>query len=97
MEYQAGKAFDVVRAQYIFHIFQGRTDISLVALLQRLRTQVLVLETHRPDEDQMRGVYRNFAPEAFVRFVGEHTGLDNWHRLGEVEEGRSVYVLSSGS
>jgi hypothetical protein len=98
LDLPVAEPFDVVLALNIFHHFlkTERDYQRLSAFLRRLQTQVMVFEPHRAEEEQMAGAYRNFAPEDFVRFVSEHTGLSHAQRLGEVEEGRSVYLLSRG-
>jgi hypothetical protein len=92
------RAFDVVLALNVFHHFlKAPEDYErLVRFLRRLQARMLAFEPHCADERQMEGAYRNFAPDAFVRFVAEHTSLHHWTRLGEAEEGRSVYLLTRG-
>lgn len=94
-EFWEKSEFDVVLALNIFHHFLKTADDydKLVQFLRRLRTRVLFFEPHLTDEAQMAEAYRNLDHEAFVRFVAENTGLDQWQCIGFGQEGRPIYRL----
>jgi len=93
-EYREKSDFDVVLALNIFHHFLKKKELyfKLIELLKRLKTKELFLQTHRYDEAQMKGAYKNYSPEEFVEFVLENSCLDEAKLIGE-EDGRPIYKL----
>ena len=86
---------DIVLALNIFHHFlKTQEDFDkLVELLNNLQMDELFLEVHLPDESQMRGAYRNYSPDEFVRFVMDNSCLKNAALIGTMKDGRPLYKL----
>ena len=95
-EYREKSDFDVVLAMNIFHHFLKKKELyfKLIELLKRLKMKELFLQTHRYNEAQMEGAYKNYSPEEVVDFVLEHSCLDKAKLIGE-EDGRPIYKLYS--
>ncbi len=80
----------------IFHHFLKKKELyfKLIELLKRLKMKELFLQTHRHNEAQMEGAYKNYSPEEVVDFVLENSCLDEFKLIGE-EDGRPIYKLYS--
>ncbi len=92
--------FDLILALNVFHHFLRKKSRyqRFLGLLKRLRgAEMILLETHRPEERQMRQAYRNLDPEAFAGFVAEQARLPRIERLGEAPDGRKLYKLSKAA
>jgi hypothetical protein len=91
--------YDVVLALNIFHHFIKRKDSheKLVALLKRLNAGTLFLQTHDPDDPQMRDAYRNYSPEEFVGFIKGNSRFCDAVQIGRTPNGRNLYRLRSRS
>ena len=88
--------YDLVLALAIFHHFlkQKRTYESLKRLLGKLQMERMVLQTHNPEESQMRAAYMNLEPEAFADHIIEISCLTRRQLMGKTPEGRHVFLLS---
>jgi SAM-dependent methyltransferase len=98
-DYQKDKSldFDIVLSLNIFHHFLKRESSyeELKKLLRRLRCQEMFFESHNPGESQMKGAFRNYVPEEFVKFILKNSCLDNYILLKEFPNGRRLYKLFS--
>lgn len=94
-DYHEKVDFDVVLALNIYHHFLKSELLysCLVEFLQRLNTQVLILQTHLPEERLIEGAFRNYGPEEFAIFVQRHTRLEAVRYIGMAKDGRSIYML----
>jgi 2-polyprenyl-3-methyl-5-hydroxy-6-metoxy-1,4-benzoquinol methylase len=92
-DYTEKTDFDVVLALNIFHHFiKAEKDFHrLIDLLRRLRTRVIFFQTEKPDSIQMKGAYRNFDYDEFVRFILEHSNLREAVQIGKTDDGRPLY------
>lgn len=90
--------YEVVLALNIFHhFFKTRSDMEkLERLLAGIRTRALFLETHQPEELQMRGAVWNPSPLEYARWVAERARLEEIEQIGEAQ-GRSLFRLSTES
>ncbi len=86
---------DLVLALNIFHHFIKTEALhrQFVELLERLECRYMFLQPHRPEEGQMKGAYRNYAPHDFVAFVMQHCRLTG-SKLVAKFQGRPVFLLS---
>jgi 2-polyprenyl-3-methyl-5-hydroxy-6-metoxy-1,4-benzoquinol methylase len=91
------KQYDVVLALSIFHHFIKRKSEyeKLVAFLRKLGCREMFLETHSPEESQMKQAYKNFAPDEFVRFIIDNTTLEKAETVFEATNGRVLYRLTT--
>lgn len=87
--------YKVVLALNIFHHFlkERHNTEKLERLLGGLGAESLFLETHEPEEPQMRGAYFNPAPEEHARWVAERAGLPSHTLIGQ-PGGRNLFHLS---
>ena len=87
--------FDVVLALNIFHHFlKDRTPyFELLNLLGKLQLKEMYFQPHRPDEPQMKGAYKNYSEEEFVKFVLEASRLTEAEFIGATRDGRKIYKL----
>jgi len=96
-EYKKGRKlrYDVVLALNIFHHFLKEKNFygQLVSLLHRLEAKELFLQTHVPEEPQMKGAYVNYTPDEFVDFILENSSLEAGKLIGKTEDGRPLYKL----
>lgn len=88
--------FDVVLALNIFHHYLKTKEFyeKLKIFLNKLNTDVLVLETHNIKESQMKGAYKNYTPKEFVNFVLKEAELKHVSRIGKVKGGRELFIIS---
>jgi len=87
--------FNVAFALNIFHHFLKTKESyqKLIELLENLQTEELFFEPHTPGETQMKGAYRDYAPDEFVRFILEFSRLENADFIGQAGDGRKIYKL----
>ena len=83
--------FDVVLCLNIFHHFLKTKESyeELILLLKRIRTKELFFQSHKYDEPQMKGVYKNFHPEEFALFISKYTNL-KYKLIGYSENDRKI-------
>lgn len=97
-DYPGVESMDVVLALNIFHHLIKTRELhdGLIALLRRMRAEVMIFEPHVPELAwrQMQGAYRNYEPDEFVAFVAEHAGMGSIERLGVADDGRPMYKLT---
>lgn len=90
------ESFDVIAALNIFHHFlktESRHK-KFVKLLGRIRADLMFFEAHQHDPPgQMRGAFRNYAPDDFARFIVEHTGMSGFEELGKAADGRTLFKI----
>jgi 2-polyprenyl-3-methyl-5-hydroxy-6-metoxy-1,4-benzoquinol methylase len=86
---------DTVLALSIFHHFLKEEYLykQLVKLLNTLQTKEIIFEPHNPAEPQMRGAFRNFDSEAFVKFMLENSRLTRSEKIGVANDGRDIFRL----
>jgi hypothetical protein len=96
MDSICSQEYDLVLALAIFHHFlkKEQTYKQLKRLLQNLKMKRMVLQTHNPEESQMRNSYKNFDPDAFADHIVSLTCLTRRQFMGKTSEGRHVYLLS---
>ncbi len=90
------KKFDVVLALNIFHHFIKHEDDyhKLVNLLNKLEMEEMFFQSHRTDEPQMKGAFKNFTPEEFVYFILQNSCLKKMECIGKTDQdGRFLYRL----
>ena len=89
--------FDVVLALFIFHHFLKRknTYLNLIKLLNRLKIKEMFFGAHNPRELQNIEGYINYTPDQFVNFLIENSCLKEAKLIGEMENGRCIYKLTS--
>lgn len=87
--------FDIVLALNVFHHFlkTKRYYEELIRLLKRIRTKELFFQSHKYDEPQMKGAYKNFHPEEFAQFISKNTNL-KYEFIGKTEDNRKIYKFS---
>jgi hypothetical protein len=87
--------FNIVLALNIFHHFLKTQDDydKLVDLLKNLQMDELFFESHMPDEPQMKGAYRNYSPDEFVKFIIGNSCVRKADLLGTMKDGRSLFRL----
>jgi hypothetical protein len=97
LELDCAERFEVVLALNIFHHFlkEEASFNQLIGLLKRLKTNVMFFEAHLPIESQMRGSFRNYAPDDFVDFVMRHGGFRSACQMGVAADGRLLFKLES--
>ena len=87
--------FDVVLCLSIFHHFlkTKKSYEELILLLKRIRTKALFFQSHKYDELQMKGAYKNFHPEEFAQFISKYTNL-KYKLIGNSENDRKIFKFS---
>ncbi|WP_440903934.1 methyltransferase domain-containing protein [Catenovulum sp. SX2] len=87
--------FDVVLALNIFHHFIKTPELHkmFVTFLGKLDINEMFLQTHSTDEPQMIGAYKNYKDEEFARFVIEHSCLNRFELISDMEHGRKLFHL----
>jgi len=92
-DYMEKTDFNVVLALNVFHHFiKAERDFHrLVDLLRQLQTQVMFFQTERPESIQMKGAYRNFDYDEFIRFILESSSLREAVQIGKTDDGRPIY------
>jgi len=90
--------FDIVIALNIFHHFlkSKRSYEELIHLLKRIRTKELFFQSHKYDEPQMKGAYKNFHPEEFAQFLSKHTNL-KYKLIGKTKDNRKIFKFYNNS
>ena len=90
---------DVLLALNVFHhlIKTENGHSGLIRFLNRLSPDVILFEPHLPERAfrQMQGAYRNYEPQEFAEFVAEHAGLSSIEYLGEADDERPIYRIST--
>jgi hypothetical protein len=96
MDAVCSQEYDLVLALAIFHHFlkKERTYERLKRLLENLRMKRMVLQTHNPEESQMRNAFKNFDPDAFADHIVSLSCLTRRQFMGKTPSGRHVYLLS---
>jgi len=93
-EYNRGSelSFDIVLALNIFHHFlkTKKSYEELIILLKRIRTKELFFQSHKYEESQMKGAYKNFHPEEFAQFISKHTNL-KYELIGRTKDNRKIF------
>jgi hypothetical protein len=86
---------DTVLALSIFHHFlkEETSYHQLIKLLQTLETKEMIFEPHCAAEPQMRGAFRNFDSDAFVKFILENSCLTQCEKIGIAKDGREIFHL----
>jgi hypothetical protein len=86
---------DTVLALSIFHHFLKEEYLyeQLVKLLNNLTCKEIIFEPHDPAEPQMRGAFRNFDSEAFMKFMLENSRLTRAAKIGVAKDGRDIFRL----
>ncbi len=94
-KYVVNTQFDVVLALNIFHHFlkTKQAYAKFLELLNNIKTKELFFESHLQEEPQMRGAYKNYSPEEFVRLILDNTTLSKAEFLSKAKDGRSLYKL----
>lgn len=89
------EAYDVVLALNIFHHFLKEEVLhqKLIHFLSKLDARMMFFESHCPNEPQMRGSFRNYAPDDFAEFVQSHGRFRSCTKIGESPDGRSLFQL----
>ena len=89
--------FDVVLALNIFHHFLKRktTYEELKKLLRRLKCKEMFFGSHNHRESQMKGAFKNYTPEEFVKFILKNSCLNSYVLIKEYPGGRRLYKLYS--
>lgn len=87
--------FDVILALNIFHHFTKtkKCHDKFINLLKELRTEELFFEPCLPDEPPMKGAYKNYTPDEFVKLILKVSRLKKAKFIGEANEGRRIYKL----
>jgi hypothetical protein len=87
---------DTVLALSIFHHFIKEKFLygRLIEMLAALKTKVIIFEPHCPAEPQMRGAFRNFNSETFVKFILDHSSMTQAEKIGVAQDGREIFRLS---
>lgn len=88
-------SFDIVLALNIFHHFLKRksTYEKLRSLLHRMKAKELFFETHNPEEYQMKGAYKNYNAEDFVKFIIENSFFKKYILLSALKGQRRLYKI----
>jgi hypothetical protein len=95
-EYPDAEKHEVVLELNVFHhlIKTEEKHEALKRFLARLvKTDVIFFEPHDHTTAQLRDAYRNYAPEEFAQFVGEHAGMSRIELLGHADDQRAVFML----
>ncbi len=89
------REYELVLAFAIFHHFlkTKQSYQGLRHLLSRLKMERMILQTHNPEESQMRGAFKNFSPEEFADHIIEISCLNKRRLMGKSPEGRHVFLL----
>lgn len=93
---QVGRSrFDLVLALNIFHHFLKTKEsfLRFKEWLGKIETKAMIFEPHCYDEDQMKSAFVNFHNEEFISFILQNTSLKNSKLIGEVSDGRKIYIL----
>jgi len=87
--------FDVVIALNIFHHFikTERVYNNFKAFLGRLQSQEMYFQAHNPEEPQMRGAYRNFAPDEFAQWIVDNSCYTAWEKTDYESQNRPIYRI----
>ena len=87
--------FDIVLALNIFHHFLKREiDYKrLKKFLSRVNAKEMFFEAHNPEEPQMQGVYKNYNPENFVKFIIDNSSFNNSSLIFSFDNGRRLYKI----
>jgi hypothetical protein len=97
-DYDGNFNFDVVLALNIFYHFLRSKDLhdELVRLLGKLRTRFMFFQPHLRSEHEMMKdyAYKTYDEDEFVKFVLNHSCLNQATCLGGDRDGRSLYMLS---
>jgi hypothetical protein len=90
------REYDLVLALAIFHHFlkQEKTFEALKCLLQKIRMERMVLQTHNPEEGQMLGAFKNLQPDEFADLILDMSCLTKRELMGITRHGRHVFLLS---
>ncbi|XOB40743.1 MAG: methyltransferase [Candidatus Nealsonbacteria bacterium] len=96
-DYKKGQVlnFDIVLALNIFHHFLKRksTYEKLRNLLHKMKAKELFFETHNPEEYQMKGAYKNYNAEDFVKFIIENSFFKKYILLSALKGQRRLYKI----
>jgi hypothetical protein len=86
---------DTVLVLSILHHFlkEESSYHQLIRMLKTIRTKEIIFEPHNPAEPQMRGAFRNFDSDTFVKFLLEHSGLTREEKIGVAKDGRELFRL----
>lgn len=87
--------YDCILALNIFHHFIKKEYIfkKFIKLLNRIDCDVLIFQSHNPKENQMINAYKNFAPQEFIEFIGNHSCLNYYQEIGRIGN-RIIYKLT---
>jgi hypothetical protein len=96
MDRICSQEYDIVLALAIFHHFlkSEKTYEGLKSLLRKLKMNRMVLQTHKPEETQMLGAFKNLDPEGFADHIIGLSCLTQRQFMGTTHEGRHVFLLS---
>jgi 2-polyprenyl-3-methyl-5-hydroxy-6-metoxy-1,4-benzoquinol methylase len=86
--------FKITLVLSIFHHYLKTKNLfeKLKSFLNKLDTEVLILETHDTKEKQMINVYKNFNGKEFVSFIKKETNLKTSKKIGKIN-GREIYIF----
>ncbi len=95
LDYYPERDINIVLALNIFHHFLKTKDDyeKLIKLLSRLKCEMIFFQPHLASEPQMKNAYKNMDEENYLKFIKEHTGLNNSTQLGNDADGRALYVI----
>jgi hypothetical protein len=95
LNYKSKTNFSIVLALNIFHHFlkYEHTYHKLIDFLRRMNMEIMIFETHLPDEQQMVGAYKNYGCEEFAEFILKHSKLNHYKLIGKAEDKRPIYML----
>lgn len=84
---------DTVLALSILHHFlkEESSYHQLAKMLNTLETKEMIFEPHCPAEPQMRGAFRNFDSDAFVKFILENSRLTRAEKIGVAKDGGEIF------
>ena len=87
--------YDLVIALNIFHHFTKKQRVfeQFSEMLAALNCEAMFFQAHNPQEGQMEGAYRNFAPDEFAQFVAEQAGLPRIEKLATFGR-RPLFLLT---
>lgn len=94
-EWFKNNKFKITIALSIFHHFLKTEDfyLKLKKLLNNLDTEILILETHNFEENQMEWSFKNYNSKEFVEFIMKETWLKSYKKLWDSEWNREIFVL----
>ena len=83
--------FDIVLALNIFHhLVKTKTDLTkLIDFLEKLKCQAMYFEPQAVSNE-----YQDFTDPEFVKFVLDHTSLNQARLLGHTKRDRDLYLLT---